>query len=199
MATSKVLQEVCIIMYTMKFLKQKLSVQPWNFTYGSARNNSWLLAIFWPILTFGQPNSILVGQFHCTFSMGFQKTADQFLTLISTTVWLIHKVVNMHLQILLNTKVFCFKFHGIQQTIKSYEDHILYIMIISPYHRHYIIINSSLFVSSALEVTNNYVINHALLNVMISLKWKLITVHSKHTYHIARNFWKVKFLEIHRS
>ena len=38
----------------------------------SARNNSWPLAIFQPISTFGRPKSILVGQFYCTFSMGWQ-------------------------------------------------------------------------------------------------------------------------------
>jgi len=38
----------------------------------SARNNSWPLAIFQSISTFGQPKSILVGQFYCTFSMGWQ-------------------------------------------------------------------------------------------------------------------------------
>jgi len=30
------------------------------------------LAIFQPISTFGQPKSILVSQFYCTFSMGWQ-------------------------------------------------------------------------------------------------------------------------------
>jgi len=40
--------------------------------YGSARNNDWPLAIFQPISTFGQPKSILVSQFYCTFSMGWQ-------------------------------------------------------------------------------------------------------------------------------
>ena len=50
----------------------------------------------WPFFDqFGRPKSILVGQIYCTFSMGwqlitykmsyFQKTADQFLTLISIT------------------------------------------------------------------------------------------------------------------
>ena len=61
----------------------------------SAKNNSWPLAIFQPISTFGWPKSILVSQFYCTFSMGWQsiiykmsylqKTAYQFVTLISTT------------------------------------------------------------------------------------------------------------------
>ena len=62
----------------------------------SARNNRRPLAIFQPISTFGRPKSILVGHIYCTFSMGwklityknvpFSKMADQFLTLISTTV-----------------------------------------------------------------------------------------------------------------
>ena len=62
----------------------------------SARNNSWSLAIFQPISAFGRPKSILAGQISCTFSMGtgirnlkisyFQKTANQFLILISSTV-----------------------------------------------------------------------------------------------------------------
>jgi len=38
----------------------------------STRNNSWPLAILWTISTFGWPKSILVGQFYCTFSMGWQ-------------------------------------------------------------------------------------------------------------------------------
>ena len=36
----------------------------------SPRNNSWPLAIFRPISTFGRPKSILVSQIYCTFSMG---------------------------------------------------------------------------------------------------------------------------------
>ena len=36
----------------------------------SARNNSWPLAIFQPISTFGRPKSVLVDQIYCTFSMG---------------------------------------------------------------------------------------------------------------------------------
>ena len=36
----------------------------------SPRNNSWPLAIFWPISTFGWLKSILVGQIYCIFSMG---------------------------------------------------------------------------------------------------------------------------------
>ena len=65
-------------------------------TYYNARNNSWPLAIFWPISAFGRPKSILVSQISCILSMGtaisnlknihFQKkTADQFLILISST------------------------------------------------------------------------------------------------------------------
>jgi len=42
------------------------------FAYISARNNSWPLAIFQPISTFGRPKSILVGQFYCTISIGWQ-------------------------------------------------------------------------------------------------------------------------------
>ena len=58
----------------------------------SARNNSWPLAIFQPILAFGRSKS---DQISCTFSMGqqsvtykishFQKTAGLFLILISGT------------------------------------------------------------------------------------------------------------------
>jgi len=47
----------------------------------SARNNSWLLAIFWPISTFGWPKSILVGQFYCTFSMGWQSITLEIIQL----------------------------------------------------------------------------------------------------------------------
>jgi len=49
----------------------------------------------WPFSSLGQPKSILVGQFYCTLSMGWQsitykmsylqKMINQFLTLISTT------------------------------------------------------------------------------------------------------------------
>ena len=63
----------------------------------SARNNSQPLAIFRPFSAFGRPKSILVSQISCTFSMGtaisylkkihFQKTADQFLILISSTAY----------------------------------------------------------------------------------------------------------------
>ena len=51
----------------------------------SAKNSNWPLAIFQPISTFGRPKSILIGR---TFSITYhlQKVADQFLTLIFTTV-----------------------------------------------------------------------------------------------------------------
>ena len=38
----------------------------------SARNNSWPLAIFWPISIFSQSKSILVQQIYCTSSMAQQ-------------------------------------------------------------------------------------------------------------------------------
>jgi len=41
-------------------------------TVFSARNNSWPLAIFQPISTFGLPKSSLVSQSYCTFLMGWQ-------------------------------------------------------------------------------------------------------------------------------
>ena len=60
-----------------------------------ARNNSWPLAIFGPLSTFGQSKSILVSQIYCTFSMGWQLLAYkmsclqemtyQFLTLVFTS------------------------------------------------------------------------------------------------------------------
>ena len=42
---------------------------PWCF---SAKNNSQILAIFWPISAFAQPKFIFVGQIYCTFSMEWQ-------------------------------------------------------------------------------------------------------------------------------
>ena len=79
---------------------------------GSVRNNSWPSAILQPISAFCWPKSILVGQISCTFSMGqqsvtykisyLQKTANQFLILISSTsigfcqIWLVQYMNHMH-------------------------------------------------------------------------------------------------------